>query len=106
MTVQQVVDQMTGKPAYTTVLTTLSRLWDKGAVSREAIGRAHEYSIPHGEAGAQAAMAAHRMQRLMASRADKHSVLVHFVSGLEPEDEQYLREILNEPSDPARNGRG
>ena len=47
--------------AYTTVMTTLSRLHAKGAISRQAVGRGYQYELPGGPDAAQASMTAHRM---------------------------------------------
>lgn len=104
MSVQQVVDELADGKAYTTILTTMTRLFEKDAVARERVGRAYLYSIPHGAEGAQAAMAANRMRRLIADRSDRRRVLAHFVSALDADDEQFLRDLLGGSSSASDDG--
>jgi predicted transcriptional regulator len=82
--------------AYTTVMTTLSRLHAKGALSRQPAGRGYAYSLPGGPGGAQASMTAHRMLRLLEAGADRAGVLSRFVADLRPEDEELLTSLLAE----------
>jgi predicted transcriptional regulator len=80
--------------AYTTVMTTLSRLHTKGAVTREPAGRGYVYEL-HGDTGeAQASMTARRMLRLLEGGSDRASVLSRFVADLSPADEQLLSGLL------------
>jgi predicted transcriptional regulator len=78
--------------AYTTVMTTLARLYDKGAVSRERSGRAFAYSPVQDQAGAAAA----RMADLLGTTPDREAVLARFVGELSTEDERLLAELLDE----------
>jgi predicted transcriptional regulator len=80
--------------AYTTVMTTLSRLYAKGALSRQPAGRGYAYSVPGGPDGAQASMTAHRMLRLLDAGGDRAGVLSRFVADLRPEDEALLTDLL------------
>jgi predicted transcriptional regulator len=94
-----------GRLAYTTVMTTLSRLHAKGAVTRQQAGRGYVYAL-QGDAGdAQASMTARRMLRLLEGGSDRASVLSRFVADLSQEDEQLLTGLLAEgrppPVDPA-----
>ena len=82
--------------AYTTVMTTLSRLYAKGALSRQPAGRGYAYSLPGGPDGAQASMTAHRMLRLLDAGGDRAGVLSRFVADLRPEDEALLTGLLAE----------
>jgi predicted transcriptional regulator len=81
--------------AYTTVMTTLSRLHAKGAVTREPAGRGYVYAL-RGDTGddAQASMTARRMLKLLEARPDRASVLSQFVADLSPEDEHLLTGLL------------
>jgi predicted transcriptional regulator len=83
-----------GELAYTTVLTALSRLHAKGAITREPAGRGYAYRLPDGPAGAQESMTAHRMLRLLESGPDRAGVLSRFVADLSPQDEQLLADLL------------
>jgi len=80
--------------AYTTVVTTLTRLVERGVLSRRRVGRAAVFTNL-GESGAVVATStARRMHRLLASTADRPGVLAQFVAGLRPEDETRLAELL------------
>src|SRR5918911_4565600 len=92
LTVADVQAELGGELAYTTVLTALSRLHAKGALTREPAGRGYAYALP---ADADAAMTARRMSRLLDSREDRAGVLARFVADLSPEDEQLLTELLS-----------
>lgn len=80
--------------AYTTVMTTLSRLVDKGALRREPAGRSYAYSLVTTEQDVAAALTGRRMSQLLAAGPDRASALAHFVADLEPGDEQLLAELL------------
>ena len=80
--------------AYTTVMTTLSRLHAKGALSRQQAGRGYVYALPGGPDGAQASMTAHRMLQLLDTGGDRAGVLSRFVADLRPEDEELLTGLL------------
>jgi len=95
--------------AYTTVMTTLSRLHAKGAVTREPAGRGYVYAL-RGDTGddAQASMTARRMLKLLEGRPDRASVLSQFIADLSPADEQLLTGLLADgrPADPNADGHG
>jgi predicted transcriptional regulator len=86
--------------AYTTIMTTLSRLHAKGAVSRQPAGRGYAYALRGDPAQAQASMTAHRMLRLLETGSDRAGVLSRFVADLSQEDEQLLSDLLAEGSRP------
>ncbi len=81
-----------GSISYSTVVTTLTRLFDKGAVARHRDGRAFRY----GALSAPAGLVADRMSRLMEVEPDRATVLRRFVSNLSPDDERLLRELLEQ----------
>ncbi|WP_247597650.1 BlaI/MecI/CopY family transcriptional regulator [Streptomyces sp. RKND-216] len=76
--------------AYTTIMTILTRLHAKGAVSREREGRAFAWRALSDEAG----LAALRMRRVLDGETDRGAVLARFVTGLSEGDESVLRELL------------
>jgi predicted transcriptional regulator len=82
--------QVAGAPAYTTVLTILSRLYDKGLVTRARSGRGYLYAPLRDEAGHAAA----GMRDLLERGGDRAAVLARFVSELPSEDERLLEELL------------
>lgn len=86
--------------AYTTVMTTLSRLAAKGALQRELDGRAYRYSFAGRPDQAAAAVAAHRMRKVLEGRDDRAGILTRFVEDLSPEDAAVLRGLLGEGSGP------
>jgi predicted transcriptional regulator len=87
-----------GGLAYTTVVTTLSRLHGKAAIERTLRGRAYEYTLVGGTQAAQSNMTAHQMVKLLDEEADRASVLTRFVASLKPEDEQLLTDLLERAS--------
>lgn len=88
--------------AYTTVMTTLSRLYAKGALSRQPAGRGYAYELAGGPDAAQASMTAHRMLQLLEAGGDRAGVLSRFVADLRPEDEELLSGLLAEATGPDR----
>jgi len=94
-------ERLGGVLAYTTVMTILTRLQAKGAVTREREGRSFTWTAAADEAG----LAAHRMRRVLDSERDRGAVLASFVSGLLPQDEDLLRRLLHEAGG-LRNGHG
>lgn len=85
-----VQERLGGDLAYTTVITILTRLHAKGAVSRERAGRSFEWTPTADEAG----LAALRMRKVLDAEADREAVLASFVTALPPGDEQLLRDLL------------
>lgn len=91
--VRDVLDP-TGALSYSTVVTALTRLHEKGVVHRDrGDGRAFRYGALSDPAG----LVAERMRRLLAREPDRASVLRRFVSTLDAGDEQVLRDLLSEP---------
>ncbi|MEA2444691.1 MAG: hypothetical protein QOJ12_1983 [Thermoleophilales bacterium] len=76
--------------AYTTVMTALSRLHDKGAVERRRAGRAYAYTPVLDQAG----IAAARMREMLDSGKDRAAVLAQFAGSLSAEDTLLLAEML------------
>jgi len=91
MTPAQVRDALDGELAYTTVLTVLSRLLEKGEVVREPAGRGYVYGPRDA-----AELAARRMAEVLGERdTDREAVLTRFVDGLSDGDEHLLRSLLD-----------
>lgn len=76
--------------AYTTVMTILARLHEKGVVTRERSGRAFAYA----PALAQAELAAARMRALLDDGRDRDEVLARFVGSLSARDKRALTAAL------------
>lgn len=77
--------------AYTTVMTILSRLWQKGLLDREREGRAYFYTPRFSEAD----LAATRMHEQLARAGDREAALSTFVGALSRRDERLLRKVLD-----------
>ncbi|MGN9789674.1 BlaI/MecI/CopY family transcriptional regulator [Streptomyces sp. OZ13] len=92
-------ERLGGDLAYTTVITILTRLHAKGAVSRERAGRSFEWTSTADEAG----LAALRMRKLLDAEADREAVLASFVTALAPGDEQLLRDLLARATDEGKD---
>jgi predicted transcriptional regulator len=84
-----------GALSYSAVVTTLTRLHGKGAVTRHRDGRAFRYGAVSNAAG----LVADRMSRLLAGEPDRMSVLRRFVSTLDSDDEKILRDLLRDHPD-------
>lgn len=89
-----VLAELGGGLAYTTVMTTLARLESKGVLTRVLSGRAYAYSVAGDPAQVEAALAAHRMRRVLESRGDRAGILARFVADLSEDDERLLRQLL------------
>jgi predicted transcriptional regulator len=76
--------------AYTTVMTVLARLYDKGALTRQRDGRAYAYRLAD-----PTEVTAHRMRQLLDDGDDRAAVLTRFMGELTDEDEQLLVSLLH-----------
>lgn len=97
----EVRERVGGDLAYTTVVTILSRLHAKGVLQRHKDGRAYRYAPVADQPG----LAARRMARVLDGEPDREAVLARFVSALSDRDEDMLRRMLGETSDPPGPGR-
>lgn len=77
--------------AYTTVMTTLSRLWEKGRLDRRPRGRAFEYH----PFSSRSEYAAERMCALLSEAGDSRPVIAHFVSQIDKGARSELVRALN-----------
>ncbi len=76
--------------AYTTVMTILGRLHDKGRANRESRGRAFAYSA----AVSESELAAEQMNAVLSSASDRAGALGGFVGTLSKRDRAALRRLL------------
>ena len=86
-----VLEALDGKLAYTTVMTVLTRLWQKDVVTRTRSGRAFAYEPRL----AREAFFAERMRQTLASTSDHRAVLSRFIEGLSAKDTKVLRALLD-----------
>jgi predicted transcriptional regulator len=96
MTPAEVRDALDKDLAYTTVMTVLGRLHEKGILHRKRVGRAYCYA-PIRDA---AEITARQMQRLLDARDDREAVLARFVGTLSADDERLLAALLNQADRP------
>jgi predicted transcriptional regulator len=92
----QVQAELADGLAYTTVMTALARLYEKGAVTRERTGRGYAYRWAD-----QTTVTARKMRHLLERDDRRASVLARFVAELTPEDGRVLAELLaDNPAEP------
>jgi len=90
----EVRDALGGELAYTTVMTILGRLWEKGLAQRERRGRAYAYWPSLSEAE----LTAQRMRAVLDRTEDREKTLARFVGELSTKDERVLRRIMGQLS--------
>jgi predicted transcriptional regulator len=96
LTASEVLADLGGGLAYTTVMTTLSRLHSKGVLTRESSsGRAYAYSLADALETVPASLTARGMRRLLDAGEDRAGVLARFVADLSPADERLLADLLD-----------
>jgi len=78
--------------AYTTVMTVLVRLWQKGRLERQRDGRAYAYH----PVVTRDQYAAERMEELLARAGNRSAVLSHFLDAIDPADRDQLRRLLKQ----------
>jgi predicted transcriptional regulator len=89
MTPAQVLGELGDDLAYTTVMTTLARLHEKGVLTRERVGRAFAYAPAD-----RATVTARRMRQVLDSGEDREIVLARFLDELGPEERPVLARLL------------
>ena len=82
--------QPAGPLAYTTVMTILVRLWQKGRLDRERDGRAFAYHPVE----TREEHAAREMGRMLAAAGNRSTTLGHFLQGMSGEERAQLRRLL------------
>ncbi len=100
MTPGEVRDALGDELAYTTVMTTLSRMSEKGILTRRRTGRSFAYRAVVDEDE----IAARQMQRLLATRDDRAAVLSRFVGTLSDDDERLLADLVHSTDPDGEHG--
>ena len=98
MTPAAVLERLHRTLAYTTVMTTLTRLFEKGLVDRRRAGRGYAYSPKVREAE----LAARRFRAVLDRGYDRSAVLQGFVSELSSDEVSMLRRLLADEQRTAR----
>lgn len=91
LTPAEVLERLDRELAYTTVMTTLARLYERGAVTRERSGRAYAYTCAD-----PAAATARQMRRMLDTEGDREVALARFLDELDPADVPVLERLLRE----------
>jgi len=86
----EVLDAVGGDLAYTTVMTILVRLHDKGLIERHKAGRAYAYR----PVVAETEVVAGQVRKLLDRGHDRTAVLQGLLDGLSADDEDLLRALL------------
>ena len=99
LTPGHVLERLGGTLAYSTVVTVLTRMHDKGLLSRVKQGRAFAYSPIADRHG----LTARRMRQALDADPDRHAVLARFVGDLTLGDEEILRGLLDSSLSPRQD---
>lgn len=81
--------------AYTTVMTVLSRLWNKGLLARDPKGRGFAYAPVRSEAEHRAG----QIKSMLTSSGNREAVLSSFAESLSAKDAERLRRLLDQLGD-------
>lgn len=92
MSPAQVLDALDTDLAYTTVMTILTRLWQKGLADRSKQGRAFVYTATVSEAD----LVASRMRDQLSRSSDRMATMGRFVSSLDESEAAQLRALLED----------
>lgn len=92
LTPGEVLRRLADDLSYSTVVTVLSRMFDKGLLTRTKEGRAFAYA-PVADAHG---LTARRMRQVLESDPDREAVLTRFVEDLSTRDEELLRQLLGD----------
>lgn len=92
LTPREVLNHLAAGLSYSTVVTVLTRMHDKGLLGRYRDGRSFRYAPLTDEAS----VVARKMGTLLDTGADRSTVLRRFVDTLRPGDEDLLRRLLND----------
>jgi predicted transcriptional regulator len=90
LTPAEALDALGGSIAYTTVLTVLTRLWQKDLLRRSREGKAHRYEAAVSEAD----WVAGRMRAALDTASDHELAMSRFVGSLSTADAAALRALL------------
>lgn len=93
---REVLERLGDDLAYTTVMTVLHRLFVKGLLDRERVGRAYRYTPLLSESE----LVASRMAEALRVARDRRASLSRFVEDLSETDETLLRGLLAGGDDP------
>jgi predicted transcriptional regulator len=100
LTPAEVLERLSGGLSYSTVVTILTRLYEKNVLTRDKQGRAFAYAPVTDPSG----LTARRMHQVMDSGPDRETVLARFVNDLSDHDERLLLRLLAADLAPGQRG--
>ena len=92
-TVRELIDESAVEGAYTTVMTTLDRLYKKGLLERSAEGRAFRYHPKQSEAELQQNLVAAGLKELLASAQQQDAPISFLVDAISQHDAALLERL-------------
>jgi predicted transcriptional regulator len=93
MSVRDVFQEMQGRLAYTTIMTTLDRLYKKGLLLRRKEGNAYFYSAALTEKQYQETLTKHLFGMVLHDRKNSGAVLSRFVEAVSEADREMLEQL-------------
>ena len=93
ISVRNLHQEMQGRLAYTTLMTTLDRLYKKGLLRRRKEGKAYFYSAVSTEEQYQAALTQHLFGMVLHDRKNSNAVLSRFVEAVSETDREMLEQL-------------
>lgn len=91
LSVRETMGLLDGDPAYTTVMTVMNRLYEKGLLRRRRDGRAWCYR----PAMSREAYVANTMSDALRVATDRRAALLHFIADLDSDETASLRRLLD-----------
>jgi predicted transcriptional regulator len=93
VSVRDLYQEMNGRLAYTTLMTTLDRLYKKGLFSRHKQGKAYFYSAVLTEQQYQESLTQHFFGMVLHDRKNSNAVLSRFVAAVSETDREMLEQL-------------
>ncbi len=93
VSVRDLYQEMDGRLAYTTLMTTLDRLYKKGLFSRRKEGKAYFYSAVLNEQQYQESLTQHFFGMVLHDRKNSSAVLSRFVAAVSETDREMLEQL-------------
>ena len=91
--VRDLHQEMAGRLAYTTLMTTMDRLYKKGLLQRRKCGKAYIYSPAMSEREYQESLTQHFFGMMLSDSRNSNAVLSRFVDAVSEADSKMLNEL-------------
>ncbi|HWG50598.1 MAG TPA: BlaI/MecI/CopY family transcriptional regulator [Candidatus Acidoferrales bacterium] len=93
ISVRDLHQEMAGRLAYTTLMTTMDRLYKKGLLQRRKDGKAYIYSPAMSEREYQESLTQHFFGMMLSDSRNSNAVLSRFVDAVSEADSKMLNEL-------------